>query len=194
MAKHNISYKTFGRYTEYITDAVLDEFGGSYTNRQEYRNTWRVQFPYTAECDAFIMQKSRTFLRTLPDCNLRDLNFSYSLCQNIADYLSKYMAKKIENNGNSKNENKESMKQYLLKELFFDFPVFVVNFNKRYKKPLDMANDDWVNANPGVVVMAKYLGKNVTPDVAANVPVKKRRPRIGRVDVAKYIAEQNRQK
>ena len=86
------------------------------------------------------------------------------------------------------------MKQYLLKELFFDFPVFVVNFNKRYKKPLDMANDDWVNANPGVVVMAKYLGKNVTPDVAANVPVKKRRPRIGRVDVAKYIAEQNRQK
>ena len=77
-----------------------------------------------------------------------------------------------------------------MKELFFDFHVFVANFKKRYKKPLDMANDDWVNANPGVVVMAKYLGKNSVPDVVANVPVKKRRPRIGRVN----IADQNRQK
>ncbi len=194
MAKHDTSRKIFGEYTKYITDAVLDEFGGSYANRQEYRNTWRVRFPYAAKCEAFIMQKSWTFLRTLPDCNLRDLNFSYSLCQNIADYLSKYMAKKIENNGNSKNKNKESMKQYLLKELFFEFPVFVANFKKRYKKPLDMANDDWVNANPGVVVMAKYLGKNAAPDVVANVPVKKRRPRIGRVNIAEYIAERNRQK
>ena len=194
MARHDTSRKIFGEYTKYITDVVLDEFGGSYANRQEYRNTWRVRFPYAAECEAFIMQKSRTFLRTLPDCNLRDLNFSYSLCQNIADYLSKYMAKKTENNGKSKNKNKESMKQYLLKELFFDFPVFVANFKKRYKKPLDMANDDWVNANPGVVVMAKYLGKNAAPDVVANVPVKKRRPRIGRVNIAEYIAGQNRQK
>lgn len=61
-----------------------------------------------------------------------------------------------------------------------------------------MVNTDWVNANPGVVAMAKHLGK-IPEQGVANVPeqkhtVKKRRPRIGRVDVAAYIAEQNRQK
>jgi len=61
MAKHNVSYKIFGGYAEHITDAVLDKFGGSYANRQEFRNTWRVKFPYNVECVEFIMQETRTF-------------------------------------------------------------------------------------------------------------------------------------
>jgi len=193
-----MGYRKFGEYSEYITDMVISEFGGSYQNRQELRNTWRVTFPYNAECADFIMLKTKTFLRTLPDDNLRDLNFSYRLCQNIADYLSKYMAKGIENNGNGKNENKKSMNQDVLNQLFFDFDIFVKNFYKRYKKPLDMANDGWVNANPGVVAMAKHLGK-IPEQSVANVPeqghtVKKRRPRIGRVDVAAIIAAQQNEK
>ena len=199
MAKVTMGYRKFGEYSEYITDMVISEFGGSYQNRQELRNTWRVTFPYSVVCDDFIMLETKTFLRTLPDDNLRDLNFSYRLCQNIADYLSKYMAKGIENNGNGKNENKKSMNQDVLNRLFFDFDIFVNNFNKRYKKPLDMANTGWVNANPGVVAMAKHLGK-IPEQSVANVPeqghtVKKRRPRIDcKVDVAAYVAAQNRQK
>ena len=198
MAKVTMGYRKFGEYSEYITDMVISEFGGSYQNRQELRNTWRVTFPYNAEYADFIMLKTKTFLRTLPDDNLRDLNFSYRLCQNIADYLSKYMAKGIENNGNGKNENKKSMNQDVFNQLFFDFDIFVKNFYKRYKKPLDMANDGWVNANPGVVAMAKHLGK-IPEQSVANVPeqghtVKKRRPRIGRVDVAAIIAAQQNEK
>ena len=93
MAKSTKADETFGEYSEYITDKVISKFGGSYQNRQELRNTWRVTFPCNAECADFIMLKTKTFLRTLPDDNLRDLNFSYRLCQNIADYLSKYMAR-----------------------------------------------------------------------------------------------------
>lgn len=146
-----------------------------------------------------LCRKRGLFLRTLPDNKLHDLNFSYSLCQNIADYLSKYMAKKIENNGNGKNENKKSMQQNVLKQVFFDFPVFVNNFGERYKKTVDMSNSGWVNANPGVVAMAQYLGKISSPDescvgcgnaVASSGAIKKHRPRIGHVDVAAYIATQ----
>lgn len=198
MAKVTMGYRKFGEYSEYITDMVISEFGGSYQNRQELRNTWRIKFPYNAEYADFIMLKTKTFLRALPDDNLRDLNFSYRLCQNIADYLSKYMAKGIENNGNGKNENKKSMNQDVLNQLFFDFDIFVSNFNKRYKKPLDMANDGWVNANPGVVAMAKHLGK-IPEQSVANVPeqkhtVKKHRPRIGQVNVAAIIAAQQNEK
>ena len=198
MAKVTMGYRKFGEYSEYITDMVISEFGGSYQNRQELRNTWRIKFPYSVVCDDFIMLKTKTFLRALPDDNLRDLNFSYRLCQNIADYLSKYMAKGIENNGNGKNKNKELKTQEVLNQLFFNFDIFVNNFNKRYKKPVDITDDGWVNANPGVVAMAKHLGK-IPEQSVANVPeqghtVKKRRPRIGRVDVAAIIAAQQNEK
>lgn len=35
MAKVTMGYRKFGEYSEYITDMVISEFGGSYQNRQK---------------------------------------------------------------------------------------------------------------------------------------------------------------
>lgn len=139
------------QYTEFIGTRVVDKFGGSYQTAELLGGVWRQKIEYRPDIKDFVIAETKLFLRLLPDENLRDLNVCYLLCDKISDYLSKYIAK--ESAGLTR---KIAMKQ-LMDELFFNFELFRVKFAKRYKKPLDMNDSGWVNANPGVVAMAQVF-------------------------------------
>ena len=139
------------QYTEFIGKTVVDKFGGSYQTPELLGGVWRQKMEYRPDIKDFVIAQTKLFLRLLPDENLRDLNVSYLLCDKISDYLSKYMVKE------SGTLTRKVVMGQLMNQLFLDSDLFRVKFARRYKKPLDMNNTGWVNANPGVVAMARAL-------------------------------------
>ena len=140
------------QYKYDISNAVIDKFGGSYQNYETLCKTWRQQMDYRPEIEEFILSNNDIVLvKALPDYAVRDLNCMYGLCNGIAEYLSKYMIKK------SVGLTRATVQDEVVNRIFFNSPVFIKHFQARYKKPLDLDNEAWVNANPGVVAMAAAL-------------------------------------
>lgn len=87
----------FHDYTRYITTEFLDKFGLSYSNQENTRNTWRDNYPYSADAERYLIAKSITFLATLSRNNSNNTqpDFLRSLTREMADYLSKYTMHKF---------------------------------------------------------------------------------------------------
>lgn len=139
------------KYIDFISRAVIDKFGGSYQTYQTLGNSWRTQLKYNPVIENYILMQTHVFIRMLDDCNLRDLNVMFIACDNMADYLSKYISRK------SPDLTRKIAKKELMDNIFFKSSLLVEKYKKRYKKPVDIDNKVWAVTNPGVVAMHNAL-------------------------------------
>ena len=138
-------------YTTFIGGEVVGEFGGSYQNFQTLGSVWRQKLGYSKSIEDFIMVKTRLYLRLLSDKDTNNFNMMYKVCFNIADYLSKYLAKK------SPDITRKNAADEVLNKIYFNSPLFVNKFKKVYKRPVDESNPHYVAANTGIIAMSRHL-------------------------------------
>lgn len=136
-----------GQYIEFIAKEVINKFGASYQNYPNMGKLWRQKYPYYAEIDAFLIERTNLFLRLLDVRDQGNFNMMYKVCYNIAEHLSKYLVKK------SPDLTRENVTDEVLNDIFLESDRFVAKFKKSYKKPLDMNNTQYIVCNPGVVAM-----------------------------------------
>lgn len=139
------------QYINFIAEEVIDNFGGSYQNIQTLGKTWRQQMPYNPATERFILKQTSLFLRMLDIRDLGNFNMMYKVCYNIADHISKYLAKK------SPDLTRKVVADKVLNDIFFESEYFVPRFQKSYKRPIDMENEHFVATNPGVVAMYQAI-------------------------------------
>lgn len=139
------------QYINFIAEEVIDNFGGSYQNYQTLGKTWRQQMPYNPATERFILKQTSLFLRMLDIRDLGNFNMMYKVCYNIADHISKYLAKK------SPDLTREVVADKVLNDIFFESEYFVPRFQKSYKRPIDIENKHFVANNPGVVAMYQAI-------------------------------------
>ena len=142
------------QYIDFIADKVIDKFGGSYQNKGTLGKTWRQQMEYQPDVEKYVIWNSKLFLDTHVNvCDRGNLNMMYKVCYNMAEHLSKYLIKR------SPDLTREGVTNDLLQDLFFDNKQFITRFEKAYKRPISMDDENYVKYNPGVVAMAKALEK-----------------------------------
>ena len=136
-----------GEYIKFIGTHVIEQFGGSYQNYQTIGKVWRQQFHYSPEIEDFILTKTKLFLNIPSFRTQNNFNLMYKVCNNIGDYLSKYLVKR------SPDLSRKQVADEVVSEIFLNNKTFVNKFENRYKKPIDMANVAYVKSNPGVMAM-----------------------------------------
>ena len=139
----------FARYSDFIATELLKKYGGSYQTTQTFSKLWRQQLEYHQSVEDFILATTRVFLLMLPTDTRHNMNLMYTLCYNIADYLSKYTAKK------SQEITRKEAATQILEQTFFKLSTPV--FKRIYKKPVNTDNPNYVNSNPGIIAMLEHL-------------------------------------
>lgn len=86
-------------YEDYIV-YYMYEHHISFKTLEETKESWRTERPYNANIEKELIEKSITFLNTLP--NEVNLDFRKSVAYHMAEYLSEYIAK---NPGYAKYKN-----------------------------------------------------------------------------------------
>lgn len=137
-------------YIEYISQEVVENFGGSYQTYETMGKTWRQELGYKPVIETFVFNKTNLFLHLLDKRDRHDLNSMYNVCDRISNYLSEYLVKK------TKILTKDEIKQDYMEQIYFKNNVFVNAFKRRAKRPIDTTNENYVKTNPGVVKMAQY--------------------------------------
>lgn len=142
-------------YIKYISQEVVENFGGSYQTYETMGKIWRQELGYKPAVETFVFNKTNLFLHLLDKRDRHDLNSMYNVCDKISNYLSEYLVKK------TKILTKDEIKQDSMEKIYFNNNVFVKAFNNKIsKRPIDMTNENYVRSNPGVVKMAQYqLGR-----------------------------------
>ena len=143
----------FLSYRDSISQEVVNTFGGSYQTVETLGKIWRQQMPYNPSIEGFVILKTKTFLRHLEQRDKSNINMMYNVCEKIADYLSKYIAKK------SPDLTRKTAIDDIMNKIFFDFDLFVNKFKQTYKKPIDVINQKYVESNPGIIAMAKRINQ-----------------------------------
>ena len=112
--KQTAAQRVFSTYTIYISNMVIDKFGGSYTTLGTIHNTWRREFPYSKEIENFLIFNTKMYIRFLDsrDSNSTNPQFLEALAREIADYLSAYTVR------NPKHANRKKAKEVLKIELY----------------------------------------------------------------------------
>ncbi len=141
------------KYIDFIADAVVGQYGGSYQTVQSLGSQWRQKMEYRPEIEDFIVQKTKLFLNVLPDNIQSNFNVLYLSCMDMADWVSKYVAKK------SPDVKRADVKNQVMDAIFYKSVLRRQKFKKVYRKPIDLTNQQWVAANPGVVAMYNVLNK-----------------------------------
>lgn len=140
------------KYIDFIAAEVVQQYGGSYQTVQSLGKQWRQKMEYRPEIEDFIMQKTKLFLNGLPDNMQGNFNVLYLSCMDMADWVSKYVAKK------SPDIKRADVKNQVMDEIFYNSVLRRQKFKKVYsRKLIDLTNQQWVAANPGVVAMYQRL-------------------------------------
>jgi len=135
-------------YQEFIDMEVIDNFGGSYQNYQTLGNVWRQKMNYAKPIEDFVIFKTKLFIRLLDKSEKNNLNMMYKVCNNMADYVAEYTAKK------SADLTSVSAKEDIMKHIFFDSGLFVSRFKQVYA---NRQVNESSRGNRGTIEMAKYL-------------------------------------
>jgi hypothetical protein len=139
------------KYIDFIADAVVGQYGGSYQTVASLGKQWRQKMDYKPGVETFIIEKTKLFLNVLPDNVQSNFNVLYLSCQDMADWVSKYIAKK------SPDVKRADVKNQVMDEIFYNSVLRRQKFKKVYRKPIDLNDEQWVAANPGVVAMYQRL-------------------------------------
>ena len=92
---------------------VRGPFGTSY----EKQDGWTMVKPYNPDAARFVLEKTRVLLMAhLPTKYLHNLNFSYSFCQKISDFLADYLVKQ------PGGLSKEQVKDNVMNCIFYTLP------------------------------------------------------------------------
>ena len=142
------------QYIEYIGREVVDNFGGSYQNYDTLGKVWRKNLDYTPKIEAFLMTKTKFFLRLLDSRDQTNFNLIYKVSGNIGEHLSKYLIKK------SPDVTRKSVAADVVKDIFLTSERFITKFQSVHKKPVDVTNAHYVATNPGIVAMYISVLKN----------------------------------
>ncbi len=142
------------KYIDFIADAVVGQYGGSYQTLQSLGKQWRQKMEYRPEIEDFILQKTKLFLNVLPDNIQSNFNVLYLSCMDMADWVSKYVAKK------SPDVKRADVANQIMDEIFYNAVLRRQKFKKVYRKPIDLTNQQWVASNPGVVAMYNALNNS----------------------------------
>ena len=143
--------KVTGQYIDFIANEVITKFGGSYQTVETLGKTWRQKMEYRPDIEIFITDRTNDFLNLLDSKVLSNFNIMYQATYNISDHLSKYLAKK------SPDVTKRQVAQEFHNKIFFNSPKFINKFNRIYKKPIDLSNEEYVAANAGVIAMYRSV-------------------------------------
>lgn len=139
------------QYIDFIAEEVINKFGGSYQNKQNFGKSWRQEMPYRLEIERFIIDRTKIFLRLLDVCDSGNINTMYKVCYNISEHVSKYLVKK------SSDLTRKEVTDQVLQNIFLRSNFFISKFKKSYKRPIDMSNERFVVTNPGVIAMYKSI-------------------------------------
>lgn len=137
MGRNSAVNIAFGNYTKFITNEFLEKYGPSYANQDNTRNAWRQNVAYSKEAVLFLIQKSITFVATLPggDPKSTDPHFLNALTTRMADYLSAYTmrANELQKSKNIKPQSRKSAKQEL-KLALYDNSSYIQNLFRKQKE------------------------------------------------------------
>jgi hypothetical protein len=104
--QHNIqcvlAEQEFAQYIDYIAESIITKYGKSYQRVADIKDNWRKTLEYSAECEDFLIAKSKHFLRLFPTTNhdYQSPVFFRNIIGLISDYLSVYFARKGVTNRN----------------------------------------------------------------------------------------------
>jgi len=90
--QQSAAQRLFAQYVKYITQIVVTEYGPSYSDPKEIRNTWRYTFSYSKKIEDFLIFQTKMYIRTLDarDSNSTNPQFLRALVKLMSDYLSAY--------------------------------------------------------------------------------------------------------
>ena len=94
--QHALAVLEFSNYVNYIVDKIIEGYGKSYQRAEDIKAKWRKTLEYSAECEDFLIAKSKHFLRLFPTTNhdYQSPVFFRNIIGLISDYLSVYFARK----------------------------------------------------------------------------------------------------
>ncbi len=94
--QHALAVLEFSNYVNYIVDKIIEGYGKSYQRAEDIKANWRKTLEYSAECEDFLIAKSKHFLRLFPTTNhdYQSPVFFRNIIGLISDYLSVYFARK----------------------------------------------------------------------------------------------------